>query len=102
MYLYLVLYLTTYIWFQYWFQEKILEEQNTILGDLNADSELKYYQLQEMTYLEIVIKESLRLYPPVPFIGRTLEKDINFGEYIVINNGVNIDWEHYSHSMFLY
>jgi len=35
--------------------------------------------LKEMKYLERVIKESLRLYPSGPFIGRVLKQDVNIG-----------------------
>lgn len=35
--------------------------------------------LGEMKYLERVIKESLRLYPSVPFISRMLNEDIELG-----------------------
>ncbi|XP_050678955.1 cytochrome P450 4C1-like isoform X1 [Leptidea sinapis] len=58
-------------------QEKIFEEQIAILTDLSKDP--SYNDLQQMKYLEMVIKESLRLFPPVPVIGRLTTKDADLG-----------------------
>nr|AZJ25112.1 CYP4L46 [Cydia pomonella] len=56
-------------------QRKILEEQKEVLGgDLKRDP--TFSELQQLKYLECVIKESLRLYPSVPMIQRMVPKDV--------------------------
>jgi cytochrome P450 family 4 len=60
------------------FQEKVMMEQNEIFGD--SDRPVTHRDIQEMKYLEMVIKETMRLYPPVPVFGRKLQRDFDVGE----------------------
>ena len=64
---------------------KVYEEQKKVLKT-TATSELKnktatLKELQEMSYLELVIRETLRLYPSVPIIARTNRKAIDISKY---------------------
>ncbi len=55
-------------------QKKVFEEMLQVFGDDKRRTHtLK--DLNELRYLELVIKESLRIFSPVPFIGRKLKKD---------------------------
>ena len=46
-----------------------------ILGDSNRS--VTNTDLNELVYLECAIKESLRLYPPVPYIAREAKENAN-------------------------
>lgn len=58
-------------------QEKIHEELVRVFGD--SDRPVTMSDLNELKYLECCIKETLRLYPSVPAIGRTLSEDTIVG-----------------------
>jgi len=50
---------------------------------------VKYEDLQHMHYLDCVIKETLRLFPTIPLIGRQLTEDLKIGELFFKPENIN-------------
>lgn len=61
-------------------QNKILAEIRQVFGENPSGQKLTLMNLNEMKYLECVIKESLRMYPPVPIFGRLLKEDFKYSK----------------------
>ncbi|XP_063240056.1 cytochrome P450 4C1-like [Bacillus rossius redtenbacheri] len=61
-------------------QSKVVDELEKIFeGDTERD--VTYEDLTRMVYLEQVIKETLRLYPPLPVVGRVVEEEVRITGY---------------------
>ncbi|GBN13503.1 Cytochrome P450 4C1 [Araneus ventricosus] len=69
-------------------QRKIHEELDGIFSN-NKQRPITMDDVRSMKYLECTIKESQRLYPSVPMIGRKLDEDIHYQGY-VIPKGVTV------------
>ncbi|XP_064394654.1 cytochrome P450 3A24-like [Halichondria panicea] len=68
-------------------QEKLQRDIDSYMED-NPDAGL-YEASQEITYLDLVVQESLRLYPPAPMILRLCNKTITIND-LTIPKGVSV------------
>jgi len=59
-------------------QDRILEELNEVIPKF-GEKTLSLKDLNSLDYLERTIKEVLRLYPSVPFIGRQIYEKFTLG-----------------------
>ena len=62
-------------------EEKIFQECKEVFGDKSTVCTIRH--IQELKYTEHVIKEVLRIYPPVPLIGREAKEDIDMNGKII-------------------
>jgi hypothetical protein len=69
-------------YFLFIFKKKIADELNEIFCD--PDQSTSFEDLSKMKYLECVIKESMRLYPPVPVISRHITEPITIGNNLFL------------------
>ncbi|XP_023212085.1 cytochrome P450 4C1-like, partial [Centruroides sculpturatus] len=60
-------------------QKKVQQELDAIFEN-DTDRSIENEDLYEMKYLECVIKETMRLYPPAPTISRKIKKSIKLGD----------------------
>ncbi|WP_225727108.1 MULTISPECIES: cytochrome P450 [unclassified Nocardia] len=60
--------------------DRVAAELAEVLGDRPAPD---YADLRQLTYLGMVLKESMRLYPPGPYGARETTEELRLGEYLL-------------------
>ncbi|CAJ0582810.1 unnamed protein product, partial [Mesorhabditis spiculigera] len=62
-------------------QRRCHEEIDAVFAGVNGPLTVEH--LKQLPYLEMCLKESLRLTPPVPLFGRTLDHDLEVGNFTI-------------------
>ncbi|CAI9152241.1 unnamed protein product [Rangifer tarandus platyrhynchus] len=73
-------------------QQRCREEIQSLLAD---GASITWDHLDQMPYTTMCIKEALRLYPPVPAIGRELSKPITFPDGRSLPAGISVSLSFY-------
>lgn len=60
--------------------DRVADELARVLGDRDVPN---YGDLKELTYLDRVLREAMRLYPPGPYGAREATEDLVIGDYTV-------------------
>ncbi len=66
--------------FNLFYIKRLRDELDRVLG---AREQITFEQLNELKYTRAVIKESLRLWPPVPQVTRELAEPLNINGIVV-------------------
>ena len=62
-------------------QQKVYTEVKNVIG-CDVDKPVTVQHLKDLNYLELVFKETLRMYPPAPLFGRETQEDAIISELI--------------------
>ncbi|XP_006163830.1 cytochrome P450 4A11 isoform X2 [Tupaia chinensis] len=74
-------------------QQRCREEIQSLLGD---GTSISWDHLDQMPYTTMCIKEALRLYPPVPVVGRDLSKPVTFPDGRSLPKGITVSLSFYA------
>lgn len=82
-------------------QDAIKDELDQVFGMDDIDRPVTASDLKELKVTERVIKESLRLYPPVPILPRQLEANIQLGdnEFMVPKDTLVLAFTYFTHRL---
>lgn len=61
-------------------QESVVSELKEVLGEFDVDSSIDHTALNKLTYLDMVIKESMRLFPVVAVVARNVTNEFKISK----------------------
>ncbi|KAH7981437.1 hypothetical protein HPB49_024034 [Dermacentor silvarum] len=77
-------------------QAKVHEELDAVFGS-DRERPVTREDIAQLKYLDCVIKETLRLYPPIPAIARKLGEDLILGKHTIPKGTVSVIFIYFMH-----
>lgn len=71
-------------------QQKVVDELREVYG--SADAAIDYNSLNKLIYLDMVVKETMRLFPVLPFSLRVATDEFDISKYAQIFDFVDNHW----------
>lgn len=72
-------------------QEKLRDEIDAFIDEINSNGEpISLINIKKLKYLDSCIKESLRLYPSGPFIGRRGRQPVKINDELTLPADINV------------
>lgn len=62
-------------------QSKLVKEINDVIGE-DKTKPVTLQMLNDLNYLDLVLKESMRMFPPVPMVARTITEETTISSVI--------------------
>ncbi|XP_077504616.1 cytochrome P450 4c3-like [Amblyomma americanum] len=75
---------------------KVHEELDAVFGS-DRERPVTVEDIKQLKYLDCVLKEALRLYPPIPAIARKLGEDVSIGKYTIPKGTVSVIFIYFMH-----
>ncbi|XP_037943170.1 probable cytochrome P450 313a4 [Teleopsis dalmanni] len=70
-------------------QEKVFEEIRSIFP-YQGEFDVNYIDIKQMTYMDMVINETMRVMAPVPLVARQTAEDIHLSNGAIVPKGVQV------------
>ncbi|CAN7992022.1 unnamed protein product [Ixodes pacificus] len=77
-------------------QAKVHDEIDSVFGN-DRERPVTTDDIRNLKYLECVLKETLRLYPPIPLIARKIDEDVVIGKHTIPKGTVSLVMLYFLH-----
>lgn len=80
----------TWAWYELAQHPEVEAKLHTELAEVLGDERPTLAHVKRLPYTESIVKETMRLYPPIPEFGRQATEDVQLGEHLISKGSIII------------